>query len=129
MSETVSAGSEALRSIIEYRGLNAHALAEMTDGSVSDSTIRNYMKGSPPSKTKLRAIAEALERDGIDLLRAYGQDAMADDLERRLDQGQRDGMFIPTARTERKLTADELDQFRRKVDELQEMLDQIRRGL
>lgn len=65
--------------MIKKRGLNPHSLSLLTDGGVSDTAIRNYLKGEPPSHPQLMAIAEAFGvQDGPDLLRAYGLDDMAE---------------------------------------------------
>lgn len=78
MSEPTSAGAAKLAEIIRRRGSNPHALASDTGGRVSDATVRNYVKGGPVRRDKLRIIAETLgPPDGVELLEAYGEHEMA----------------------------------------------------
>lgn len=72
---------------MDANGLNPHSLAEATEGRVSDATIRNYLKGGTPTRSRLRAIAEVLGRHwGVRMLVAYGEHAMADELEAMWDR-------------------------------------------
>ncbi len=81
MSESLSAG-EFLERLIEKRGLNPRRLASLTRPTVSDGTIRSYIKGGPTTPAKLLAIARAFgPSDGPALLRAFDLHEMADHLE------------------------------------------------
>lgn len=63
------------------RGWTTEMVADRTGGEVSESAIRSYLHGQIPRRSKALTLAEVMRFHGGRLLRAWGYDADADQLE------------------------------------------------
>ncbi len=102
--------------MLSRAGTNPNRLAEKLAGEISATTIRSYASGSKATLPRLRLIASGLGKYGTAVLRAYGENEAAEDLEAELDEARRPEpepkSFVKVRYRGRDLTEDEVTAVR-----------------